>query len=612
MQRLTQFWAKLRALAGRGRSEQALEKEISAHLAMIEEEFRRQGMGAEEARFGARRAFGGVEQTKERYRDQRGFVTLEQFWQDVRHAGRSLRKSPGFAIVAIVLLAFGIGVNTAIFTLVNAILLKRLPIPEADRVVQFEARMKPFTSDGFSYPQFHELQRQTSIFSDAAAFSGNRAVLDSGGDSQQIDVELVTGNYFSFFHAQPVMGRLLDQEDDRVEGGHPVCVLSYQAWRSRFGADPSVLGRVVRLNTFPFQIVGIARPDFVGAELQMRYDVWVPTAMALPLTWNARSNPHVVWLRTLAKLRPGLNIQEAHARLRAASTGINDILPKERANADAMFDFVGASKGFNTFRTKLRQPVLILMGAVALVLLIACANLTNLLLARGSERSQEFSVKLSLGISRWRLMRQLLLESLLVALAGGVIAILLARELIAVFLRLFAGESGQNLSISMDLTVLAFTFAVCGLTTIVVGLFPAWAAIQTDTTPTLKGGSGVQKRFVRRAMIVVQISLAMVLLFGASLFSHSLRKLKTVDLGFDIEHVAVIGLDFRGKEPVNGSPALALDEVLNRARQIQGVESADLANPSMLSRETMTSDVKARYGSKTEATRNIDNVYFVF
>jgi predicted permease len=614
MRRLRQFSAKLRALARRGRSERVLEKEMAAHLAMIEEDLRRQGLSAEEARFAAQRAFGGVEQAKARYRDQRGFVWLEQFRQDAWHAGRTLRKSPGFATVAILSLAFGIGANTTIFTLVNGVLLKRLSIPEAERVVQLEARGETWTGGGLSYPQFRELRRQTSIFSDVAGFRPNRAVLDLGGNPQQTDIELVTGNYFSFFHAEPALGRLLEEQDDAVEGAHPVCVLSYQAWRSRFGADPRVLGRIVRINTIPFQIVGVVRPDFVGAEMQRRYEIWAPTAMALPLTWNARRNPHFVWLRSLAKLRRGLTVPEAHSRLRAASRGINEVLPKERANADAVFAFVGASKGFDSFRTRLRQPLLILMGAVTLVLLIACANLTNLLLARGNERTQEFSMKLSLGISRWRLMRQLLIENLLLTLVGGIVAIIAARELVAVLLALFnAGERWQVLSVSMDPVVLTFTFAVCGLTTVIVGLYPALSAIRTDMTPMLKGGSatGMQKRFVRRVMIVVQVSLAVVLLFGAIVFSHSLRKLKTVDLGFDIQHVAVIGIDFHGKEPVIASPGL--HDVLNRTRQIPGVESADLANPGALSGMSMTSDdVEAGEGSKSGTTRKAENTYFVF
>lgn len=484
--RLRQFAAKLLSLARRGTSERALAKEMATHLAMMEADLRRQGLSEEEARFAARRTFGGMEQAKEQYRYQRGFVPLEQFWQDLRHAGRSLRKSPGFSAVAVLSLALGIGVNTAIFTLVNGILLKQLPIPEAARVVQLEARGKTWTSSGLSYPQFAELRRQTSILSDATGFNTYRAVLEVGNNQQQADLELVTGNYFAFFHAAPVLGRLLEEEDDRVEGAHPVCVLSYAAWQSRLGGDMHVLGRVIRINSRPVQIVGVAGPDFTGAELQKRFDLWLPTAMMQPLTRNPRSNPHMVWLSALAKLRPGMTIQQARTRLRAASKGINEVLPKDRANADAVFDCIEASKGFDTFRTRLRQPLTIVMGAVALVLLIACANLTNLLLARGMERTQEFAIKLSLGVSRWRLLRQLLIESLLLTLAGGAVAVAAARELIAILLALFnAGENWQVSNVSMDPAVLGFTFAVCAFTTIFV--FVSSRHFSTMRIPLFRG-----------------------------------------------------------------------------------------------------------------------------
>ncbi|MGA7414863.1 MAG: ABC transporter permease [Bryobacteraceae bacterium] len=612
MRRLRRIWTRLVSLARRESSEQSLVKEMSAHLAMLEEDFQREGLSAEDAKWAARLAFGGLEQAKEQYRDQRGFVWLEQVLQDLRHATRSLYRSPGFSFIALLSLAFGIGVNTAIFTLLNGILLKQLPIPDANRVVQLEARDKAWMSAAFSYAQFVELRRQTGIFPEIVGFSSHRAVLDLGDDPQQVDLELVTGDYFSFFHAEPALGRLLTETDDRAEGASAVCILSYQTWRSRFSSDPRILGRIVRLDGSPFQVVGVVGPDFVGGELQTRYDLWVPTAMAQPLTWNARSNPHVIWLSALGKLRSGLSVDEARERLKVASKGINDVLPKDRANADVMFDFVDASKGYDNVRTELRSPLLILMAAVGLVLLIACANLTNLLLARANERSQEFSVKLSLGISRLRLMRQLIIESLLLNLVGGILAIAAARALLAVLLALFnAGENWQVMSVSMDPIVLAFTFAVCAFITLVVGAYPSWTAIRTDITPALKGAGATrtQKKFIRRAMIVVQITMAVVLIFAASAFAHSLRKLKTVDLGFDIEHVAVINIDFRGKEPVTGSAVL--HDVLSRIRQVPGVESSDLTNPSMLSGASMTSEVESRNSSQTEAHK-AENTHFVF
>ncbi len=614
MKSLRQFTAKLAAMLRRDKSERALEKEISAHLALIEEDFRKQGLSTEEARFAARRAFGGVAQTKERYRDQRSFIWLEQCWQDTRHAARSLWKSPGFAIVALLSLAFGIGVNTAIFTLVDRILLKTLPMPDANRLVEIRASLKAFPHpiSYFSFPHLRQLRAQTSIFSDVIGSCSLSAILDSGTEPQQVDLDLVTGSYFSFFSAQPALGRLLVEEDDRVEGAHPVCVLSYHAWRSHFGADANILGRVIRIDTIPLEVVGVAGPDFVGAELQKRYDVWAPTALAQAFTKNQRDTPNVIWMRVMAKRRPGITPAEAKARLQAASPGIEAALPKRNVNKGARYEAVDGSKGFDSWRTRLREPLVILMRAVGLVLLIACANLTNLLLARANGRQQEFAVKLSLGISRVRLLRQLLIETLLLTFAGTVAGIAAAHFLVRFLLDLFnAGNRSSTLEVSMDLGVLAFTFGVCAVVTVVVGLYPAWWAMHTDATPALKGATagGTQKGFVRRLLIVVQISLAVVLLFGASLFSHSLRKLKTADLGYDIDHLVTISLTSNSSKPVTGSPALR--DVLSRTRQMPGVESAALSNPGVLSGRSAVGQVETRNAGRA-GSKTIDQVFFLF
>jgi predicted permease len=607
LNRLQQMASKLTACVRRDRSERALEREMAAHLALMEDDFRRQGLSDAEARAAARRCFGGVEQAKEEYRDQRGFVWIEQLWQDVRHAAWGLWKSPGFSVVAILSLAFGIGVNTAIFTLVNGILIQKLNIPEPERVVLVKTHGKTWQSDALSYPQYVELQRQQSIFADTIAFSSNRAVLNSSDGEQQIDLELVTGNYFTFFHANPLIGRLLTAEDDAVEGAHAVCVLSYQAWRSRFGSDPGVLGRIVRINTYPVEVIGVAGPDFVGAELQSRYDVWIPSAMAEQITWNPRHSANSIWLTALGKLRSTLSLAGARARLRAASTGINDSLPKSGVNTDAIFDVVDGSKGADQVRTLLQRPLTVLMGAVGLVLLIACANLTNLLLARASERAQEFSVKLSLGISRLRLMRQLLLESALLTAVGGALALITAKVLLSVSLPFLNTGAGHNgLTALIDTPVLLFTFAVCTCISVLVGISPARTAMQINLVSTLK--KATPRSLARRVLIVVQIALAIVLLFGASIFSHSLRKLKTVDLCFDIEHVTTITINFRGKTAFSGSQPL--NNTLARTRSLPGVDSASLANPSMLSNYSMTSTVES--DSKPNPMHKEVSAYFVF
>jgi len=578
-----QFLAKLCAFFGSRRAEREMDREMAAHLALIEEDLVRRGASPREARLAARRAYGGLEQARELHRDERSFVWLEQALQDFRHAVRSLIKSPTFAAVALLSLALGIGVNTAVFTLVNGILLKTLPVPDPQRVVQLHGHFPDFESNAFNYPVFRELRRQTAIFAGLVGFSPRgSAILQIGGETRVIAFELVTGGYFRFFGARPALGRLLDEEDDRVEGAHPVCVLSFQAWQRYFAGDPKVLGRRIDIGAVPLEVVGVARPDFTGAELQQRYDVWAPTAMLREWS-NRRENASYIWLKILGRLQPGVSFTEASARLAGASRGIEDALPKDRANANPVYQLRDASRGADTWRTDLHDPLVILMGAVSLVLLVACANLANLLLARTSERQREFAIKLSLGISRWRLLRQLLMETFALALAGGGLALLLSVALTRGLLDLFNTGRASGLWVAPDATVLLFTFSGCVLTALLAGLYPAWQAARTDASPALKGASFGERRrgLVRRALILVQVALATVLLFGASLFAHSLRQLKTVNLGFDIDHMLTVEIGAtRNVKPAVSPPALG--EVLARVRQLPGVESAALSDPGPL------------------------------
>ena len=281
MRQARQFLSKLRGIFCRAQSDRLLDKELAAHLQMIEEDLRCRGLSAEEAHFRALREFGNREQTKESYRDTRTFVGVEQLWQDTHHAVRSLRNSPGFSAVAIVSLALGIGATTAVFTLVHGILLQQLPLANESRVVQLEARIKTFTSDGFSYPQFDALRRQTAIFSEIIGFCSHSSVLDANGEAHPVAAQLVTGNFFRFFHAEPVLGRLLDEEDDRVEGAHPVCVLSYRLWRTRFGSDPRVLGQTVLLNKKKFEIAGVAGPDPGSARRKHTHVLLRPARLSM-------------------------------------------------------------------------------------------------------------------------------------------------------------------------------------------------------------------------------------------------------------------------------------------------------------------------------------------
>jgi predicted permease len=612
MRRVRRFFARCLSLLFRRRAEEDLAREVASHLALLEDEFLGRGMGPEEARLTARKAYGGVEQAKELHRDERSFVQVEQAIQDVRHACRSLAKSPGFTAVALVSLACGIGVNTAIFTLADGILLKELPVREPHRIVQINARLEGFTSSGFSYPAYRELRRQRAVFADVAGFWMIPVRFDSGNRPARTDLEMVTGSYFAFFEGRPALGRLLGEEDDRVDGAGAVCVLNYRTWQARFGGDPKVLGSTVQINDLPFQVVGVATPDFVGPELQRQADLWAPTSVKSVLFKDSREAPNWIWIKLLGRLKPGVPLPEARARLAGASRGIEDALPKDRANAGAVYELQDASKGFDRWRTTLQNPLLLLMAAVALVLLIACANVANLMLARGSERRQEFAIKLALGISRWRLWRQLVLESLLLAAAGGAAGLAASFALIRFLLDLFnTGNNYAPLAVAPDRSAWLFTFTACAAAVLISGLYPAWRASRTEAAANLKPVSaGPGRSLLRRALIVAQVALAVVLLFGASLFTRSLRNLKTIPLGYDISRVLAVDIGHQGPvRPGAAKPRGSLDEALARVRRLPLVESAAFAAPGLLSGVMMVDSVTAKDSSG--AQRQIDNVHFL-
>jgi predicted permease len=597
------FFARLATFFRRERAEQELHREIAAHLTLMADDFERRGMTPEDARRAALRAYGGVEQAKELHRDERSFVWLEQALQDLRHACRGLARSPAFVAVAVLSLAFGIGVNAAIFTLVNGILLKNLPVPDPDRIVQLNVHIRAGVDRaGFSFPVYRELRRRTEIFSDIAGFTGSAAVLDVNGVPRKIDLQLVTGSYFPFFGGRPALGRLLDEEDDRVEGAHPVCVLSYPAWKIHFDGDPHVLGQTIRIAGIPLRIVGVAGSDFEGAELQRRYDVWAPMALINDLLHRPRESPNYGGISALARLRPGISLTQAGARFEAASRAIEDALPRRHPQAGAIYQVRDASKGFDRWRSTLHDPLLILLGAVTLVLLVACANLANLALARNHERGREFAIKLALGIGRWRLFRELLAETVVLTFGGGALAFLLSLALTRFLLALFnAGARPQNLHVAPDASILLFTFGVCLLTALIAGLYPAWQASRTDPARDLQGESsqGVRGGLIRRLLILAQVTMAVVLLFGASLFVHSLRNLKVIDLGYDIQRVLTVELDQRGTaqmfKPVTAPPALAA--VLARVRQLPRVASAAFSVPGVLSGGFMIAGIRTTDGS---------------
>ena len=489
---------------------------------------------------------------------------METISQDIRYGLRMLTKSPAFTAVAVLTLALGIGANTAIFTLVNSLLLKMLPVkaPQQLVIVGDPTRVNdrqngtPET-DYFSYPLYRELRDNNNVFTGLiAAGTQHHIEVDAtatGGSSDEVVAgRLVSGNYFSVLGVDAAAGRLLTTDDDTAENANPVVALTYGYWKRKFALSPAIIGKEIRLNGYPFTVIGVTQPSFKSDVIGDQIDVFVPITMQQEIIRGTKllKDPNASWLSVIGRLKPGISAAQAKANLAlvlkqalngsyGASISAQD--RSDIANEGIKVDAGGG--GLSEFRGDYRTPLLLLMGIVGLVLLIACVNVANLLLARATARSKEIAVRLALGAGRGRLLRQLLTESVLLALCGGVCGALLAIWGVRVLVKVF-GSGASSLPLSPDMRVLLFTTTVCILTGILFGLAPALRSLKVQVTPTLKGSSAALQQphsHVRwgKGLVVGQVALSLLVLFSASLLVRSLQKLLTQDLGYNSDHIVV-------------------------------------------------------------------------
>ena len=515
----------------------------------------------------------------------RTLQSFEWIWQDLRYAFRGLLRSPAFAAAAIVSLALGIGANTAIFSFVNAILLKRLPVPEPERLVTF-AQTYHGESSGVVWRMrtLDEMAKRTSAFSGIFGRMP-KAVSFSRGDSPQwLMGELVTGQYFQTMEAKPAIGRVFTDDDVRNAAGSPVCVISYSLWQREFAGNPSVAGQSILLNGHAYRLLGVTERGFRGSDLDHRFDVWIPATRIgdfMPAFGDATGVDWIKtlsWLSPMARLKPGLTRIEAEGQAQRVFEQI------QRENAagrtpdrQPVLHLKDGSQGLSTMQTKFGRPAIVLMAVVALVLLIACANLANLLLARTQARAKEFEVRASIGASRARLVRQLLMESLLLAALGGLAGIALSFWISRTLLTLFnAGKASWTAwQVTPDLTVLGFSIALVFVTAFLFGLFPAWQS----TRQAFSAASGRASRLLlRRALVIVQIALSLVVVFAAGLLTQTLRTLMTIDLGFRPSQVVALRVDPAADGHSSQDVTKILDDVLQRTRALPGVRAASLAS----------------------------------
>jgi len=523
--------------------------------------------------------------------------------RNLRHAGRLLLKNPIFSSLAVLSLALGIGANTAVFTLANALLLRPLPVAEPDRLIRVAATDKEGNTGAFSYPDYLDYRNQNKTLSGLLAHASLRVGLNTGQSSPEIVFgELVTTNYFSLLGVKAAQGTTFLPEAQELPGKNPVVVLSYNLWRSRFGAASDVVGKSVRINGYPFTVVGVAPQGFQGTLEGgiLPASLWVPTTMAAQMSSERLDDREAVGFEIVGRLKPGVSIESAQANL----SNLARNLEKEYPNTDEKFGrkrLVQLVK-LGTVLPSMRGIVVALMGfllgVVGLVLLIACTNLANMLLVRMSTRARELSTRLALGATRGHLTAQLLIESLLLALVGGGLGLLLANWAIQWLTRIqLPTPVPLQFDLAMDWRVLVFTFTISLLTVLFFGLVPALQATRLSPATVLKedtggGGRGRAGNRLRNVFVVAQLTLSMILLMFAGLLMRSLRNISHIDPGFKVENGLALSVDLSIKEYAKDDAYRFFDRLLERARALPGVKNASLAFRIPLTSGNSTMDVR--------------------
>ena len=557
----------------RKRKDEDLAEEIDSHLAHEQDANAARGLPSQEARRQAHLKFGNPRTTREAVWSYRSIPWIEDLWRDLRFVLRSLAKTPGFAAIAIVVIAVGIGVNTAVFSVINTVLLKPLTYPDPQSLVQLRNTFAQGSNPFASVPEFNVWRQQTSIFQQVAAYDFGGAGLNLTGGDHPLQVQgiHVTGDYFAMFGAPVIAGRTFTAAEDRPNGDR-VVVLSYGLWKSRFGGQSDVVGRTIQIDGQPYLIIGIIGKGFVTEPAG---DLW------LPFQFDLTSQNMAHFFLTAARLKPGVTLQQANAQLKLVADQFRRQYPGGRGPLDGF----GVISLQESMTGDTRQPLLVLLGAVGLVLLIACANVANLLLVRASARKRELATRAALGAGRLQIIRQLLTESLALSLTGGFFGLILGfigvRLLLAVsppdgLPRI--GEGGS--AVTLDPTVLLFTLGVSVLTGILFGLVPAISASSPNLSATLnesssRSGIGFRSGKLRSVLVITEMALALVLVIGAALLIRTFMKLEAVDPGFDTHKVLTMAMSISGDrfQKTSGVAQLVHDGT-DRLRTIPGVVDA--------------------------------------
>jgi predicted permease len=585
----------IRRLLNAGRDEgltRDIEREVSFHIREHVESLVSQGWSEADALTEARRRFGNPTFQRERTRDADIVAWMDSLRGDLRYALRALRRSPAFTTVAIASLALGIGANTAIYTIIDAVVIRALPVPNPQELVKLGS--DDADEDGyFTNPLWEAIRDRQTGFASITAFSETSLNMAEGGEMRRVNGIWVGGDFFNLFGMRPAAGRLLQPADD-VRGCPATAVLGHGFWRSEFGGRADAVGNTIALDGKPFQIVGVTSPGFSGPEVGRLTQVYLPICAEAVLrgansSLDARSN---WWLRIIGRRAPDVSFEELRARMKTIAPEVYATTVPDRWAAAHKEEYLKrtlavlpASKGMSGIRTRYSSALLVMMGAVGLVLLIACANVANLMLARSAARQREIAIRMAIGAGRRRLVRQLLTESALLAVAGAVAGLFVARWGMTGLVALISDATNPiALDLSLNSRVLAFTALVATMTALIFGLIPAWRGTRISPQAAMKAqGRGVSEgshaRFTfGKSLVVAQVALSLTLLVGAGLLVGSLRNLRTMDPGFTADGVLVVNAGFgRAGIPAEQRPQLRRG-LLERVRGMPGVRAAALAD----------------------------------
>lgn len=593
-----------------------VEREVEFHLNERVDELVAGGMTVHDARARARKQFGNPTMQKEQTRERDLFSWLDELIGDVRYGARSLRSAPVFTLVAIVSLALGIGANTAIFSVIDAVMLKSLPVVHPEELVsltRFDGDQFPKEhvegrsagSDVFTNPLWEAIRDRQDVFSGLFAYSTESLNLANGGEARRVNTALVSGDYFATLGVRSAMGRLLAKSDD-YRGCPAVAVVSSGFSERELGGESSALGKTISLDTHTFQIVGVVEPRFFGMDVGERSDVFVPLCTRDILQGAGSLDRRESWsLQIVGRPKPKVTPQQIVARFTTLAPGIAESTAPAHWPAKelesyrrSLYDVVPAASGFSNLR-QYGRALYILMAIVVLVLLVACANVANLLLARATARQREVAVRLALGAGRGRVARQLVTESLMLSLLGAALGALFAvwgsRALSTVLSR---GGSIVSLDLSVDLRMLAFTMGVAVLTGLLFGIVPAWRAGRVDPQVAMKaGGRGVAEGHSRltlaKSLVVAQVALSLILVAGAGLLLGSWRRVLSIDPGFRREQVLLVATDIRRAVPDAAQRYATFTQILQRVRAVPGVRAASASDITPVSRSSWNGVVKA-------------------